>query len=250
MKHTKIALFVLAVCAIAFANACKKDPDPVVTPTGTLMFHIHTYIDSAEVDAGAVRPDADGRHFQLDEAKLLISGIKLKKSDGTYQAVDNVYVLKTIEKEEYTIGAVPAGNYVGVSFNIGVDATANAKAPTSFTSPNPLADATNWFGSTSQGYIFANVQGKADVSAGQTGPVDQSFSYQLGSSAMLKTVTLPDKAFSVVANQEAIVHLLADYGLMLKGIDFKTQSVGSPLTNSAVAQKVADNVPNIFRYEE
>jgi hypothetical protein len=250
MKHTKIIFSVLAVCAIALASSCKKDPDPVVTPTGTLAFHIHTYIDSAEVEAGDVRPDADGRHFQLDEAKLLISGIKLKKSDGTYQSIDNVYVLKTIEEEEYTIGEVPAGNYVGVSFNIGVDATANAKAPTAFTSPNPLADATNWFGSTSQGYIFANVQGKADVSAGQTGPVDQTFSYQLGTSAMLKTVTMPDKAFSVVANQEGIVHLLIDYGILLKGIDFKTQSVGSPLTNAAVAQKVADNVPNIFRYEE
>jgi hypothetical protein len=251
MSNMKNALFILAALIFVttlISPACKKDPAP--TPTGNLVFHIHTNIDTNEVDAGVVAADAYGRHFQLNVAELLISGVQLKKTDGSFQTVDNVYILKTIDQEVYTIGSVPAGNYVSVRFNVGVDAAANAKAPSAFSSPNPLADAANWFGTTAQGYIFANLQGKADVTVGQTGPVDQSFSYQLGTSTMLKTVSLPDKAFTVVAKQDNFVHLTADYGIMLQGVDFKTQSTGTPVSNTGVAQKIADNIPNMFRYEE
>jgi hypothetical protein len=248
MKYIKILPFVLALFTLITHTSCKKDPAP--TPMGKYLLHLHTDIDTSEVDPGTVAADATGRHFRLDVAKLLISGLKLKKSDGTYVTVDNVYILKRIEEEVYEVGQVPAGNYLSVSFNVGVDAAANAKAPGSFTSPNPLADATNWFGTTAQGYIFANLQGKADISAGQTGPVDQAFNYQLGTSAMLKSVTMPDKPFTVVANQDNFSHLIIDYGIMLQGVDFKTQSTASPDANAAVAQKIDNNIPNMFRYEE
>lgn len=249
MKRTSLFIAVLLTFFGMITVSC-GDKDPAPTPTGNLYFHIHTDIDTTEVEAGDVAADATGRHFQLDKAKLFISGIQLKKTDGTYVSVDNVYLLKTIEEEEYEVGQVPAGNYLGVRFNVGVDATANAKAPTSFASTSPLSDPTAWFGSTAQGFIFMDLQGKADVSAGQTGPVDQAFSYQLGTSSMLKTVTLPDQAFSVVANQDNLVHLIADYGAALTGIDFKTQPTGTPVSGSGVAQKIADNIPNMFRYEE
>lgn len=246
MKHLPSIVILLAVIALS-AGACKKDPAP--TPKGTLLFHMHTNIDTNEVDAGVVAVDEDGRHFRLDKAQFLVSGVELKKADGTYLSVDNVFVLKTIDEEAYTIGDVPAGNYLGARFKIGVDATNNAKAPSDFSS-GPLADASNWFGSTAKGYIFVDVEGKADVSANQTGPVDQAFSYQLGTASMLETVTLPDQAFTVVANTENLVHLTCDYGLLLQGVDFKTQSSGSPDANAAVAQKIASNIPNFIRYEE
>jgi hypothetical protein len=250
MKHTYSTLFAFSILAAIFTTACKKDPVVAPTPTGNLLFHMHTLIDTTEVDTGMVAADASGRHFQLDVANLLISGIRLKKSDGSYISVDNVYLLKTIGEEEYVVGKVPAGNYLSVAFSLGVDASANAKTPADFASPNPLADTKNWFGSSAQGYIFANIKGKADVSAGQTGPADQVFSYQLGTSTMLEAVSLPDKTFTVVANQDNTVHLVADYGTMLNGVDFKTQSTGTPVTNTPVVRQIAANIPSMFRYQE
>lgn len=244
MKQVTASILFLALFALTI-GACKKD----TAPTGTLLFHMHTNIDTNEVDAGVVSVDADGRHFQLDKAQFIVSGIELKKEDGTYLSVDNVFVLKTIDEESYTIGSVPAGNYLSVRFKVGVDATNNAKAPSAFSS-GPLADTDNWFGATSKGFIFVDVEGKADVSAGQTGPVDQAFSYQLGTDAMLETVTLPDQGFTVAANTENLVHLTCDYGQLLKGVDFKSQPTGSPDANAAVAQQIANNVPNFIRYEE
>lgn len=249
MKSTSLFVAVLLIF-FGMATISCTDKTPAPTPTGTFYLHMHTDIDTNEVDAGTVAVDADGRHFQLDVAKFLITGVQLKKTDGTFLAVDNVYLQKTIEEEQYLVGEVPAGNYLAVRFNVGVDATDNAKSPTSFSASNPLSDPTAWFGSTTQGYIFMDLQGKADVSATQTGPVDQAFSYQLGTSSMLKTVTLPDQAFTIAANRDNLVHIIADYGAVLSGVDFKTQPTATPFSNAAVAQQIADNIANMFRYEE
>jgi hypothetical protein len=67
---------------------------------------------------------------------------------------------------------------------------------------------------------------------------------------MLEAVSLPDKTFTVVANQDNTVHLVADYGTMLNGVDFKTQSTGTPVTNTPVVRQIAANIPSMFRYQE
>jgi hypothetical protein len=248
MKYFQILSAALLCLAIAGTTSCKKDPAPI--PTGTFLMHIHTNIDSTEVEEGNIAVDANGRHIQLDVAKLLISNIQLKKSDGTYYTVGNAYLLKTIDEEVYTVGSVPAGNYLSVKFNVGLNAILNARTPTSFASTSPLADINNWFGTTSEGYIFADLEGKADVSANQSGPVNQAFSYQLGGSSMLQSVSLPDKTFTVIANSDNLVHLTADYGILLQGIDFKTQSTATPSQNATPGVQIANNIPNMFRYEE
>lgn len=246
-KTAILTTSLIALAAFSF-HACKDDEAPV--PVGKFIMHMHTNIDSTEVEAGDVAKDANGRRFQLDKAQFILSGVQLKKADGTYQLLDNVYVLKDIETEELEIGNVPAGNYVSVKFTVGVDASNNVKAPSAFTGSNPLADVNNWFGSADKGFIFLNVEGKADVSAGQNGSVDHAFSYQLGTSANLKTIELPNQAFSVVANQDNFVHLTCDYGLLLEGIDFSVNASASPFTNAAVCNQIANNISRMFRYEE
>jgi len=252
IKNTVIVTLLIA--ALGSATSCKKDsatPATTTTQTGVLGFHIHTMIDTTEADSGLVATDLTGRRFQLNVAQFYISNVKLKKLDGTYITVDNVYLLKTIAQEEYIVGNVPAGNYKSVSFDVGLDATTNSKNPSSFAASSPLSAQTPnmWFGSTSQGYMFMNIEGKADTSATNNGSVNQSFTYQLGTSSMLRTVNLPDNSFTITAGQTQQVHFYADYGKLLKGINFKTQSMGMPSMDPAVAVQVADSIPIMFRYE-
>jgi len=253
IKNTAIALIIIV--AIGSATSCKKDtaaPLPTTTTqTGVLGFHIHTMIDTTEADSGLVATDLSGRRYQLNIAQFFISNVKLKKTDGTYLTVDNVYLLKTIAQEEYIVGNVPAGNYKSVSFDVGLDATTNAKSPSSYAASSPLsAQAPSmWFGSTTQGYIFMNIEGKADTSATNNGSVNQPFTYQLGTSSMLRTVNLPDNSFTIIAGQTQQVHFYADYGKLLKGVNFKTKNMGMPSMDPAVAVQVADSIPIMFRYE-
>lgn len=66
---------------------------------------------------------------------------------------------------------------------------------------------------------------------------------------MLATVTMPNEVFSVVANQQSFVHLIADYGKALRGVNFKTSNTASPWVNTSVATQIANNIPTMFRYE-
>ena len=240
--------------------SCKKAddtqaPEATPTPMGAISFHIHANIDTSEVMlassvSGMPVGDAFGRRIQLDIAQFYISGVTLKKADGTSYVVPKVYILKNIEQEDYLIGNVPAGNYTGVSFNVGIDPAANAKLPSSYTSPSVLSPQkpSMWFNST-QGFIFMNIQGLVDTTSKNNGAVDYPISYQIGGNDLLKTVNLPGKTLSVGPNGNERIHLIADFGKLLNGVNFKTQNKATPWSNSAVVTQMAANIPLMFRYE-
>lgn len=252
--HFKFLTFLAAACILIGAS-CKKnkssDEEQPAVANGTLYIHVHTDIDTTEVDSAMVAADASGRRFELDVAQFYISDIKLKKADGSTVSVGSGCILKNIATEEYLVGSVPAGNYQSISFNVGVGSADNQTMPSSHPASDPLSaqNPSMWFGSTSQGYMFVNVQGKADTTAAHNGPANFAFSYQLGTSTMLKTVTMPNQAFTVASNQSQLVHLVADYGKLLNGVDFKAQPSATPFANASVATQIANNIQGMFHYE-
>ncbi len=256
MKTLKIISLLSAI--VIMIAACKKNTDtsPIIQPlaNGTLFFHLHTNIDTNEVDYGDTARDASGRKIVLSLAQFYISGITVKKADGSTYAFTGVYLLKKAENEQYTIGSIPAGNYTSVSFTVGLDSVTNSTSPASYADPNNVLAAQTpsmWFGSTSQGYIFMNVQGMADTSAGNNGNPNFPFSYKIGSNALRRTVTLPQQNFTVMPSQGQEVHMICDYGKLLQGVVFKTQnSTDTYTTNPSLATQIANNIPLMFRYEE
>ena len=244
-------LILITVLSALFFSCTKNKSTNAPTPKGLLYLHLHTNIDTNEVTAGTAVYDSDGRHFQLDVAEFYISGITLHKADGSIVTLSNVYILKTIDSEQFYVDSVVAGNYVSISFNVGIDATSNLNNPGNYPLTNPLSakDPVMWFGATTQGYIFMNLQGKADTTAAQTGIVNYPFSYQTGTGNMLETVNMPNKAFAVIGNQVSFVHIIADYGKALRGVNFKTNNMATPWINNSVATQIANNIPTMFRYE-
>lgn len=251
MKHFILFAIggVLLIMAGFSFTACHKDK---VTETGTFMLHLHSNIDTNEIELGTAYHDANGRQIQLDKAQFFISNVHLKKADGSDYALTGAYILKTVAQEEYLVGTAPVGNYQSVTFDVGVDAAANHKDPSTAAATSPLSKsgADTWFGTTSAGYVFLNVAGLVDTSANNNGAVNFPISYKIGSDALLKTVTLPKHTddFVMTKDQVMFIHLICDYGVLLNGVNFKTESQTS--TNDAIAQKVAANIPSMFSYEE
>jgi len=263
MKSKKIKLtsnILLVGCILCFLSCKKKDSATTTPPTpmGTIGFHLHTNIDTTEVSAGvAVIDHVSGKKFQLDVAQFYVSGVVAYKTDGTAEPVSNAYILKNISQEMYVIGQVPAGNYNKISFNVGVDAAINATNPSSHTGLLGVQNPAMWFGSTTQGYIFMNVQGYADTTATLTGNTNQAFAYQLGGNAELKTINMPAMTSNVVvttSNTNALpaeFHLICDYGILLNNVNFKTSNAIATTFNSdsIIIKQISNNIPNMFRYE-
>ena len=147
-----------------------------------------------------------------------------------------------------------SSNTAGISFNV-------FNPPATFTSSAGQSGniAPMWSGtwSAANGYDFVNVSGYADTSVQQTGQY-QHFSYQLSTSTIainLPAQTMANAGQTSVSvttlntlSNPAEMHLVCDYGQLMKGItSFKPpyHTTANPITAAAIRNGVA----NMFHYE-
>ncbi len=254
----KIISSILIVTAVLIAGAGCKKKDNNSADTAQLYFHIHTNIDTNEVENyNQVYETGAGRKISLSKAQLYVSHIQLVKQDGSTYEIPDTVVLKVFEQEVYFVANVPTGIYKSVKFNVGLDATQN-------TASSSTADVFNhpemWYGSTTQpgGYVFANVQGAIDTTTNGNGTMAQMqpFVYKLGTSANYKQVSMPDHtpAYNFEKDQVQYIHLIADYSQLFNGIQLNNsanlniRSVAANSTTNGAA--VGNNISAMFSYEE
>lgn len=248
---------------LSFLSSCKKDKDEeTITPTdstngpmGNLRVHLHTYLEENEVDGYNINyTTTNGRKISVSKAKVFLSNFELVKLDGSIFTVPNSIILQMQGQSTYTIGKVPAGNYKGISFNVGLDPTTNKKNPTV---GEVLNDSDMWFGSTAQpeGFVFLNFQGKIDTTTHANGTDTQmkQFMYFIGTDANYKKVIMPDKNFSIIPDQTEYLHISADYNRLFNGVQLNKSSDLTVMTisenSSDLAKKISDNIPLMFNYE-
>lgn len=254
MKKALFTLKIMVLAMVVITTCCKckhKDNSPAPQPvkTGNYFLHFHTNIDTTETGLGDTAKTADGRKVVLKQAQLYICNIRLVKSDGSGYTIANSHILKTVSGEEYLAGTAPQGNYSTVSFDVGVDSVNNAIAPSAAQDTifsHHAADM--WFGSAAKGYIFLNFAGTTDTTGSKNGIPNYAFSYQIGSNQLKRNVTLPVKNY--VLQDGYITHITIDYARLLNGIDIRTENKTATYDNPALAKKIADNIPSMFRYEE
>ncbi|MFY9307690.1 MAG: MbnP family protein [Bacteroidia bacterium] len=259
---TKFSAILLLSALVAGFTSCDKDKgedptpvNPVNTPKGTFMFHLHTYIGENEVDLYNV-PYATqaGREISLSIAQMYISDIQLVKLDGSVLDITGKKILKTFEGSTYVVGDVPVGNYKAIRFKVGLDAATNQLSPSASADSAMLNKPAMWFGSTAQpdGYVFMNVQGTIDTSANMSGMM-APFSFKIGTDANYTQVVMPDKNMSVVEDQVAFGHIMIDYSKLFTGIQLNQSgnlSVSTAAANSsAAAEAIVSNIPSMFIFE-
>jgi hypothetical protein len=233
-------------------SACKNDAPE--TKPGSLSLHIHTAIDLTEIENyGDTLVLAGGRKIVVTTTQLYISNIKLIKSDGGVLDVPNSILLVKQGIEDYDLGSVSSGNYKSVSFDVGLSNTTNASTPPS--SDLVLYQPSMWFGTTAQpeGFVFVNFQGKIDTTLTATGTQLIPFVYKIGTNAHRVTITLPDQNYSVLPEEQTVIHLYADYARLLDGIQLNRDEnliIDSPETNAwAWIDQMETNMGTMFSYE-
>jgi hypothetical protein len=261
LKIIKTALLLACICiGLGMASCKKKDTTNSTTPTttanGTVMLHLHTNVDSNEVDAyNDIYIVSGGRKISVSRAQLYVSGIQLIKADGSTYDVPNLTILKVMEIEEYLVGSVPAGNYKSIKFNVGLSPATNSTTPAA--NDSTLNKPNMWFGATAQpsGYVFVNFQGKIDTThaANATAAQMQPFNYRIGTNANLKSITMPDQSYSVLPNQVQFIHITIDYNKLFNGIQLNNANnlnVNTASDNSsALGIQITNNIPAMFTYE-
>ena len=253
----KSLLLISCIGVLLTVNSCKdKNDNTPATTYGTVLLHLHTNVDTNEVEYGTMYTMTGGRMISVDNAQMYLSGIQLEKADGSFIDVPVSSLLKVKETEPYVLGDVPTGNYKSVRFNVGLTPTQNlvvpAAADTNFQNRLEM-----WFGTTAQplGYKFINFEGSIDTTASGMGGLSAMapFKIHIGTNANIKMVMLPEQAFSVTKETTSEVHVTIDYNKLFHNIDLTVPANRSVVTvadnNLSVAHTIANNIQSLFSYE-
>ncbi|MEI8280027.1 MAG: MbnP family protein [Bacteroidota bacterium] len=261
MKNNQSGIYNSVSVIIAFLmlsiSACKKDNTSSTASTGTFYIHLHTNIDTNEVASKtALYRDSSGRHFSLSTAQFYISNIMLHNVTGSMYTFSGVTIIKNIDSEAYLVGQAPVGTYDYVMFDVGLDSATNALSPTAFSPIGYISSSSMWYGCSSQGYQFMKLIGTADTTAAQNGTNLVNFSYEIGSSANLKSIKMPVRSGSyapyiLTKGGNQYIHVICDYGALLSVVDFRTQDSSNTYgVNPTLSSSIANNFVKMFRYEE
>jgi hypothetical protein len=251
----KIIYITVLITAVFSCKKKKIEAEAVVQPTGTLTIHLHTSIDSVEVENyDSLYLTDDGRKMSLSLAQMYISGIQLEKLDGSLYDVPSKKFLKVFEKESYMIENVPVGNYKSIRFKVGLDAPTNALDPTNTSESTLLNIPEMWFTNPVQpnGYIFMNLQGKIDTSSTKNS-IPVPFSYKIGTNTNVVSVLMPEKSFSITKGFITYSHIRIDYSAIFSGLeinqltDLSVETVNENSNSTTIS--IRNNISNLFSYE-
>lgn len=173
---------------LLFVFACQDDDD---TPSGnvatTIQFRAE-YDDADLAIQSATYAYPNGAELKTTLFQYYVSDLRLVGADGSEVALSEIELIlyddATADNIEERTYDVPAGDYVGLRFGLGVKPELNALAPSNFAANDPLNE--NEFWNDNARYVFAKIEANADLE--NDGTFDTGLSYHMGSDALFTTI--------------------------------------------------------------
>ncbi len=196
---------------------------------------VHNY-NGASFSYGTNYTTSDGDAVLFDRVQYYLSGIELTHDGGQSLPLADPYVLGSGNVSNYSLGNQMVSTVEGLSFDLGVDVTANGQGLSSWPANHPLAaqsPSMDW--GWPAGYFFFVIDGMVDDSG--DGVPNRPFSMRGLGDALLRNVT----PFTGLNNSDATITLTVDVNIAdwILGIDLA--QVGSDHSGSPINVKVADN---------
>lgn len=256
-------LYSLLITLVAFTTACKKEAQPEFLPgeKGKLVVEFDNIVGNQNLQLNTgVYTNASGEQFKISMLNYFISNIVLTNEDGTTYVVpkDSSYFLIKEENptQEIELSNIPAGNYTGISFVLGIDSLKNTAPVGERTGClDPAGDGAGMYWTWNSGYIFLKMEGPADVATSG----DKKFRYHIGgfggySSATInniKKISLPFAAGTraEVRKEKAHgpqIHLLADAAKVMNGPTNISIATHTTVMFNDYSVNIANNYASMF----
>lgn len=222
----KFLLGLFALLALSF-SACKDGDDEVITGNGDVEIEFENRAGDSPLIFGNEYTTAAGEKVRLSTFDYYVSNFVLVNTDGTTYTVpknDCYFLIKQSEPTSRTIQLknVPAGDYSGLRFVLGVDSLKSVSPASERTGVlDPATGASGHYWAWNSGYIFFKMEGTSPAAPVDPGSGEQRFEYHVGLFGGLNSKTInnlkninlkvPDEAAKVRQNEEAPhFHLYAD----------------------------------------
>lgn len=238
MKNIKY----LTIVMLAFLVACDGD-EAVEQMPGDISLNFELFAGEEEFSFGETYTNAAGNDFTVRSFWMYISNITLIGAEGTadFEVDDSYHLIEDgadIENPRLQIdlSQVPAGNYTGIEYAIGVDSEVNTDISAVARDLDP-ARAWNW----DTGYKFVSLEGDY-LPAGEEA---RGLVMHIGLNQNYRERTINfTKAIAVNANQSDI-NFSVDLLKMFSGVHTIDFAVNNTIMGDPIASgKVADNYAN------
>ncbi len=194
--------------------------------------------------ADAKLQDAAGEAVSLTRCDLLLSGLALRRTDGSWLKTKDWYGLLSFGqgRQRLTAGGVPSEKFAAVRFYVGPDAKANMGDPNVWPAEHPLhplAAGLHW--SWQDGYVFLALEGHL---LGKTQAGGSGWSWHLGTNPLRTLVELPVELDGATAGT---LELAFDAAVVLKSASMAADGLAThSRPGDLLAPKLAKVLPKAF----
>ncbi len=186
-----------------------------------------------------------GQSFKISKFKYYLGEIHLKSVQGKDYYSKSYFLVNEDEEssKQITLNQIPNGNYISISFILGVDSIDNCSGAKSG-ALDPL-NAMFWAWNT--GYIFLKLEGNSPVSKSPGG----MFEYHIGGykqpSNCIRKIELDlTKNPIIINNKVSFLELKTNLSEILKSPNTIDFSILSSVTDSKNADLIANNYKDMF----
>ena len=262
-NFSSIYLFLSLIAVSLIFTSC-NDNDVVIDPTttGRIRIEFDNIVGDRDLTLNTANyKNAAGQNFTVSKLNYYISNIKLLMANGSSFTVplDSSYFLireSNAASQEVTINNVPAGEYTGVQFIIGIDSLRSAsdvsKRKGILDELSGPTNAEGMYWNWNPGYIFLMLEGTSDSASSPNGKIY----YHIGGFGGRTEKTLNNirtakvdfggKKAIVTSTLSPEVHLMADVLKIFSGSTQVSFSKNPNVMFQDYSSFIANNYVNMF----
>lgn len=235
--------------------------------TGTLTVQFHNVVGTEDVVLkDKLYTNAVGEQFNITFLQYYVSNVRLLRRDGSEYTVpqDESYFLvrqQVPETQKITLQNVPKGDYVGMSFVIGIDSLRSASDLSKRKGCLDVGgDGKDMYWAWNSGYIFVKMEGTSPqipLTGNRKEPV---YLYHIGlfggmgdkkTLNNIKTAKLGfgSEKVKIKTDKNTIIGIKTDVSKLFTGSTNVSLATNPTVMAGPYSAKIADNYASMFSYE-
>ncbi|WP_051295882.1 MbnP family protein [Eisenibacter elegans] len=267
-KQIRVVLAAFIALAIGLQSCNDKKVEDVINPneTGKITLKFDNVVGTQDLQLNnRTYTNAAGEEFTVSMLNYFISNVVLIKEDGSEYIVpqaDSYFLVKEEDaaSQRVTIDNVPAGNYTGVRFKIGVDSLRSTMPPAQRTGALDVGgSAQGMYWAWNSGYIFFKFEGTSpQAPAGNDG--QKRFRYHIGgfggySSPTFNNIQSREISFGrdkavIRASRTSDIHIIVDLLKVFNSAETRVSIAANPtVMMAAYSVNIAKNYARTFEYD-
>jgi hypothetical protein len=263
-RFSKIFTFAVLAATTLF-TACKKEETIDPNEKGTVLLEFDNVLGNQNlVLNSATYKNGNGDDYTVSMFNYFVSNVKLLKADGTEYAIpqeESYFLIKEsdVASQKITLKNVPAGDYNGVKFIIGVDSLRNTMDISKRTGVlDPATGGAGMYWSWNSGYIFVKMEGTSPQAPIDSASNSRKYRMHIGGYGGISSKTInniKETALKVAdvakvrANTTPTMHIVTDAAKVLSGGTNINLATNATTMFNPFSVNVANNYSTMFKLD-